>query len=91
MATVNVNIRMDENLKKQFENILDNLGMNVTTGFNIFAKAVVRESGIPFELKADPFYSEVNQAHLRKVITDFEAGKGLIVKTMEELEAMENE
>ena len=46
---------------------------------------------IPFEIttKADPFWNEANQAHLKKVITDLDAGKGLIVKTMEELEAME--
>ncbi|MCC8123635.1 MAG: type II toxin-antitoxin system RelB/DinJ family antitoxin [Oscillospiraceae bacterium] len=75
MATVNVNIRMDENLKKQMETILDSLGMNVTTGFNIFAKAVVREHGIPFELKADPFYSEENMRVLYRAIQDADAGK----------------
>lgn len=48
---VNVNIRMDENLKKQFEFYCTELGMNMTTAMNIFARAVVREGGLPFELK----------------------------------------
>ncbi|MPM78382.1 hypothetical protein SDC9_125393 [bioreactor metagenome] len=76
MANTSVTFRMDENLKKQFESVLDELGLNLTTGINVFAKAVVRDNGIPFELKADPFYSEANQAHLRSVITELEAGQG---------------
>lgn len=52
---------------------------------------VVRQGKIPFEIAVDPFYSEASQAHLRKAIADLEAGKGIVVKTMEELEAMENE
>jgi len=41
---------MDENLKKQFEGLCSDFGMNVTTAFTIFAKAVVRERKIPFEI-----------------------------------------
>lgn len=92
MSTVNINIRMDESLKKQFEATLDAIGMNLTTGINVFAKAVVRDNRIPFELRGDPFFSEVNQAYLRKVIADFESGKVTpVTKTMAELEAMADE
>jgi DNA-damage-inducible protein J len=88
MATTNITIRMDEELKKQAEQIFNDMGMNITTAFTIFTKAEVRKVNIPFEVSADPFYSEANQAHLKKVL----ASKGKnIVKTMEELEAMENE
>ena len=51
MAQSSVNIRMDENLKKQLEQLCFNLGMSVTTAMTIFAKTAVREQGIPFEVK----------------------------------------
>jgi len=38
--------------------------------------------------KVDPFWSEENQAHLRKTVAALNAGEGLIEKTMDELEAM---
>lgn len=53
MAQTNINIRMDENLKKDFDNMCDELGMNMTTAFNIFAKTVVRQQGIPFPVALD--------------------------------------
>lgn len=80
---------MDENLKKQFEVVLDDIGMNVTTALTVFAKAVVRDNGIPFELKADPFWRAENQARIQESIDQLNRGN-VIVKTMEELEAMEN-
>ena len=43
-------IRMDENLKTQFEGLCDSFGMNMNTAFNVFARAVVRERRIPFEI-----------------------------------------
>ncbi len=50
MAQTNINIRMDENLKKQFDYLCNELGMNMTTAFNIFAKTMVRQQGMPFEI-----------------------------------------
>lgn len=76
MATTSITIRMDENLKKQAEILFDDMGLNMTTAFTMFTKAVVRQNKIPFEISADPFYSEENQRHLKKAITDLEAGKG---------------
>lgn len=52
MATTSITIRMDENLKKQAEQLFDELGMNMTTAFTVFAKAAVRQQKIPFELAA---------------------------------------
>lgn len=68
---------MDENLKKQFEAFCSEIGMNMTTAFCVFAKTAVRQNRIPFEISAesDPFYSEVNQARLRKAVADLNAGK----------------
>ncbi len=50
MATVNLNIRMDSDLKEQFEAFCNDMGMSMTTAMNIFAKKVVREYRIPFEI-----------------------------------------
>ena len=55
MAQTSVNIRMDEDLKKQFDSFCSDVGMNMTTAFCIFAKTVVRERRIPFEIRlAEP-------------------------------------
>lgn len=50
MAQTNINIRIDKNLKKQFDAFCSEVGLNMSTAFNIFAKTVVREQRIPFEL-----------------------------------------
>lgn len=49
---VNVTFRMDEFDKQQFERIISEIGLNLSSAFNIFAKAVIRENAIPFDLKA---------------------------------------
>ena len=46
----NVSIRMDDALKKQAEDLFNDLGMNLTTAFTIFVKQAIREQGIPFEI-----------------------------------------
>lgn len=60
----NLNITVDDNLKKQAEVIFSELGINISTATTIFLKQVVRYNGIPFELRIDPFYSSENQARL---------------------------
>ena len=50
MAQTNVSIRIDEDVKRKFDAICDELGMSMSTAFNIFAKAVIRQGGIPFDL-----------------------------------------
>ncbi|MEG1144695.1 MAG: type II toxin-antitoxin system RelB/DinJ family antitoxin [Clostridium sp.] len=50
MAQTNINIRMDDNLKQQFDLVCNELGLNMTTAFNIFAKTMVRQQRIPFEV-----------------------------------------
>ena len=53
MAQINVNIRMDENLKQEFDWLCTELGLNMTTAFNLFARTVVRQHKIPFEIALD--------------------------------------
>lgn len=78
MAQTVINIRMDEELKKQVEYLLNEFGMNMTTAVTVFAKAVVREKRIPFEISAptDDFYNEYNQKRIKKAIAEIKAGKG---------------
>ena len=70
MAQTNINIRMDENLKKQFDSFCSEVGMSMSTAFNIFARTVVRQRKIPFEISTekDPFYSAENIERLKKSI-----------------------
>ncbi|MCL1874067.1 MAG: type II toxin-antitoxin system RelB/DinJ family antitoxin [Clostridiales bacterium] len=75
METTNINIRMERSLKEQAERLFSELGMNMTTAFNIFARQSVRQGKIPFEISLDPFYSEANITRLKRAIADMEAGK----------------
>ena len=88
--TVLFNFRMDAQVKAEMEKVCNDLGMNMSTAFNIYAKKIAREHRIPFELTTDPFYSESNMAVLRESIRQLERGE-TVTKTIEELEAMENE
>ena len=80
MAQAMVNFRMDEDLKKSMEQVCTDMGMSMTTAFTIFAKKVSREKRIPFEISADPFYSESNMKYLEKVISDIEAGRAKLAQ-----------
>ena len=51
MAQTTVNVRMDEELKKQLEWLCGELGMSISTAITVFAKTAVREGRIPFELR----------------------------------------
>ncbi len=48
--TTNISIRMDVELKKQAEQLFSELGMNMTTAFNIFLRQAVRQQRIPFDV-----------------------------------------
>lgn len=53
MATTNISIRMDTELKAQADALFAELGMNLSTAFNIFVRQSLREGGIPFEIRTD--------------------------------------
>jgi len=76
MAQASVNIRMDEDLKHDMENLCQRLGMNLTTAITVFFKKSVMEQGIPFKVSADPFYEESNQARIREAVARLNAGLG---------------
>ena len=72
--TINVTIRLDKTVKEDAETLFGDLGMNLSTAFNIFARQSLRQGGIPFEIY-DPFYSPENQTRLARSIAEAESGK----------------
>lgn len=84
MAQTSINIRMDSDLKAQFSAFCEEVGMTMTTAFCLFAKATVRQQKIPFEIAADPFYSEANMERLRRAAAEMDAGLGTVHQLVEE-------
>lgn len=87
-----VSLRFDDEMKRQLDEMCDEMGMNLTTLFMIYAKKVLRDRRIPFDIVAplDPFYSPANIEQLQKADQQVKEGK-TITKNIEELEAMESE
>lgn len=54
MPTTTFSVRMDEKLKMNLDDLCAQFGMNTSTAINLFARAVVRERRIPFEISAIP-------------------------------------
>ena len=76
MAQATFSVRMDETLKRQFDALCADFGMNATTAFNVFARAVVRERRIPFVIQAsDDVPEEVFNA---ETIAALEEGEDMI-------------
>lgn len=75
-STINVNIRVDEELKRKAESLFADMGLNMTTAVNVFLRQVLRTGGIPFEIttRKDDFYSTANQKVLRESINRLEQG-----------------
>ena len=61
MAQAAFSIRMDEDLKRDFGQFCENVGMNMTTAFVVFAKATVRERRFPFEIGERFIYREAEE------------------------------
>ena len=86
--TVNINIRVDSDLKKKAEAIYSELGMNLSTAMNVFLRSSIRYGGIPFDLRLDAF----NAATLA-AMDDVNNGRGLskpfesVTALMEDLNA----
>jgi DNA-damage-inducible protein J len=92
MAQTNINIRMDEDLKKEAESLFSDLGLNMTTAVNIFVRQSLRQGGIPFEIttQKDSFYNPVNLKRLKQSIQQMEQGNA-VGRTMNDLERRADE
>ena len=72
MANVNVTIRMDSDLKKQADDLFNELGMSMSTAITIFAKQAVREQKIPFDVSLNIPNAETIEAlnEFEKMVSD---------------------
>ncbi len=62
MATTNLNIRIDEDLKKSAEQIFSELGLTMSAALTVFLRQTVRYNGIPFEMRLETPNDETIQA-----------------------------
>ena len=79
-----VSVRVDDEVKRNAEATLNAIGIPMSTAVNVFPKAVAREHRIPFELNADPFYSDSNMRHIKRGIEALDAGKGVEHELLED-------
>ncbi len=73
-----INIRVDDDVKKNAEEVCADIGLSLSSAINIFLKKMGREKRIPFEVSVDPFYSDANMERLRERIADYESGKSTL-------------
>ena len=88
MTTINLNIPVEEQTRKKLESICQRVGITLSEAVGSFFEEAIRKDSVVIE--ADPFYCESNLRFLDE--SDAQIKRGAVVrKTMEELEAMENE
>lgn len=69
-----ITVKIDDDVKKDAEEVLNEIGMPMTTAVTIFLKTVARERRIPFEITTDPFYSEYNIRYLEQKMAAYKTG-----------------
>ena len=77
MAQTSINIRMDEELKKEFSRFCENVGLSMSAAFCVFAKTCVRRHSIPFELSDldENGLTSAEVADLKQRIAELDSGK----------------
>ena len=87
-----ISLRFDDKMKKDLDEMCEEMGMNLTTFFTIYAKKALRDRRIPFEISAplDSFYSDSNMERIAEADGQVKNGN-VVIKTIAELEQMENE
>ena len=84
-VTTNVNFRMDKNLKIRFEKVCNELGLSMSTAFTVFAKTMVRQQRVPFDISL-----EVPNEETLKSIENIEKGRNLSKRFTSVEELMED-
>lgn len=70
-----ISLRVDDDVKRGAEQILTDIGLSMSTAINVFLRKVAKEGKIPFELTADPFFTESNMRYLESIMQDVKEGK----------------
>jgi DNA-damage-inducible protein J len=79
-------VRLDDDVRTSFEQVCNALGLSMSSAVNLFANAVVREQGIPFDLKLSaPFYSESNVDWIKKGIAQHARGEGVVYDDVDQI------
>lgn len=78
MAQTTISIRINPLLKKDFDDVCNELGLSMTTAVIMLAKKMTREKRLPFDVSIDPFYSPENMERLRKSIAQMETTGGTV-------------
>lgn len=73
-----ISLRIDEDVKKNAEQVCDDIGISMSTAITIYLKTLSRERRIPFEVSGDPFYSDENMKRLKKSVAQMESTGGTI-------------
>jgi addiction module RelB/DinJ family antitoxin len=74
MANSTFSIRIDPEVKRQFDSFCAEVGMNPSTAFNMFARVVVRDKKLPFEVST----IKLTKEELLTRAGDFEAGRNIV-------------
>ena len=89
MESLNLNVRVDANDKKEFEQFCNSVGMNVSTAVNMFIKAVLREQKLPFEIRTNTFdetvYEKLKEAELEMTNHTQRYSKEEVLKSMNDI------
>lgn len=75
-----INLRVDDEVKKQAEIVCSDIGISLSSAINIYLKKLGREYKIPFEVSADPFYSKNNIAYLEEKFNEYKKGNMKLVE-----------
>lgn len=90
MAQSTISVRMDEKTKHGFDDVCNELGLNMTAAITLFAKTMIRERRLPFDLTLDPFYSKSNMDALDESIAQLNSGQ-TVTMTLKQLDDAANE
>ena len=69
MSTTAISIRLDSDIKKQFDNLCKEFGISTNAAFNLFARTVVREQAIPFPISLNSSESEKRSIDAQDALT----------------------
>lgn len=73
-----ISVRIEDDVKKKAEQACADIGMSLSTAINIYLKKLGQERRIPFEVSADPFYSQENMTRLRNSVAQMESTGGTV-------------
>lgn len=84
MATTNIQVRVDQALKAEAEQLFADIGLDLATAIRLFLKQSVINNGIPFPLEREPFFSRSNQEFLMRAAKDLREGRNCATHELQE-------